>query len=92
MEKRLGIIAILIEDKNSVPEVNKMLSKTSELIHGRMGLPFRDKGVQIISLIIEGTTDEIGALTGPLGRLRGVQVKSVLTPYREAPHHDDIKA
>jgi putative iron-only hydrogenase system regulator len=88
MEKRLGIVSLLVENSDSVPAVNKILSNAGHLIHGRMGIPFHDKNIRLISLIVEGTTDEIGALTGPLGRLPGVQVKSVLTHYREAPHDD----
>jgi putative iron-only hydrogenase system regulator len=50
---------------------------------GRQGLPLRGKGVNVISLIVEGSTDDIGALTGKAGKLPGVRVKSVLTAYRE---------
>jgi hypothetical protein len=53
------------------------------IVLGRLGLPLRDKGVNVISLIVEGSTDEIGALTGKAGKLPGVRVKSVLTTYRE---------
>lgn len=63
--------------------MNLLLSDYSDIILARQGLPFRDKGIHIISLIAEGTTDEIGALTGKLGRLEGIQVKSVLTNHRE---------
>ena len=83
MEKRLGVVAILIEGRDAVPRVNQILSSHGEIIQGRLGMPFRDKGVQVISLIVEGSTDQVGALTGPLGRLPGVQVKSILTNYRE---------
>jgi putative iron-only hydrogenase system regulator len=81
MEKRIGAIIILIEDKNSVDELNTILSAHSEIILGRQGLPLRDKGISVINLIIEGNTDQISSLTGKLGRLAGVQVKSVLTKY-----------
>jgi len=83
MEKRLGVVAILIEEKTSVNSLNTILSDFGELIYGRQGLPIRDKGVHVISLIVEGTTDEIGALTGKIGRLPGIQVKSLLTRYKE---------
>ncbi len=86
MEKRLGVVAILIEGRDSIPRVNQILSAQGDIIQGRLGMPFRDKGVQVISLIVEGSTDEIGALTGPLGRLAGVQVKSILTGFREDTH------
>jgi putative iron-only hydrogenase system regulator len=83
MEKRLGVVAILIQGRESIPRINQILSAQNEIILGRLGMPFRDKGIQVISLVVEGSTDQIGALTGPLGRLAGVQVKSILTGYRE---------
>jgi len=79
MEKRLGIIGIIIKDRfKAAPAVNDILSDHANMIVGRMGLPFKDRGVNIIDLIIEATTDEVGALTGKLGMLDGVQVKSLL--------------
>ncbi|WP_319415536.1 TM1266 family iron-only hydrogenase system putative regulator [Marispirochaeta aestuarii] len=83
MEKRLGVISILLESRDSVRTMNTILSDFGELILARQGLPLRHKGIHVISLVVEGTTDEIGALTGKLGRLEKVQVKSVLTRYRE---------
>ncbi|MFH1912758.1 MAG: TM1266 family iron-only hydrogenase system putative regulator [Pseudomonadota bacterium] len=79
MQKRIGIIGIIIKDRNmAAAKVNTILSDHGEMIVGRMGLPFRDRGMNIIDLIIEATTDEVGALTGKLGMLDGVQVKSLL--------------
>ncbi|ADU61326.1 MAG: iron-only hydrogenase system regulator [Proteobacteria bacterium] len=79
MQKRIGIIGIIIKDRNmAAAKVNAILSDHGEMIVGRMGLPFRDRGINIIDLIIEATTDEVGALTGKLGMLDGVQVKSLL--------------
>ncbi|ADU61615.1 MAG: iron-only hydrogenase system regulator [Pseudodesulfovibrio sp.] len=79
MQKRIGIIGIIIKDRNmAASKVNAILSDHGEMIVGRMGLPFRDRGMNIIDLIIEATTDEVGALTGKLGMLDGVQVKSLL--------------
>lgn len=79
MDKRLGIIGITIKDRyKSAPKVNRTLSEHGNIIVGRMGLPFREKGVNVIGIIIEATTDEVGALTGQLGMLQGVKVKSLL--------------
>lgn len=77
MEKRIGAAIILIESKDAVQRMNEIAFKHSEIIIGRQGLP-RSNGQNIISLVLEGTTDEIGSLTGQLGRLNGIQVKSVL--------------
>lgn len=79
MDNRIGVIAIIVENSNSVQRVNSILSTYSELIVGRMGVPYKEKEVKVISIIVDGTTDEIGALTGKLGRLDGVTVKSALT-------------
>lgn len=79
MDKRLGIIGIIIKDrKRAAATVNDILTDHGDMIVGRMGLPFKERGVSIIDLIIEATTDEVGALTGKLGMLEGVQVKSLL--------------
>jgi putative iron-only hydrogenase system regulator len=81
MEKRIGAAIILIENKQTIDEINNILSAHSSIILGRQGLPLREKGISVINLILEGTTDQISSLTGKLGRINGVQVKSVLTKY-----------
>ena len=77
MEKRIGTALILIENSDVVQQMNEIAFNHSSIIIGRQGLP-RSNGQNIISLVLEGTTDEIGSLTGQLGRLKGIQVKSVL--------------
>ena len=77
MEKRVGTALIQIESRENVHLLNEIISKHSAIIIARQGLP-RSNGQSIISLVLEGTTDEIGALTGQLGRIKGIQVKSVL--------------
>ena len=77
MEKRVGSAIILILERENVQFLNEVLSKHSQIIIGRLGLP-RSNGQSIISLVLEGTTDQIGSLTGQLGRLSGIQIKSVL--------------
>ena len=82
MEKRIGAAIILIENREVVNDINSILSKHAVIILGRQGLPLRDKGISVINLILEGTTNQISSLTGKLGQLNGVQVKSVLTKYQ----------
>jgi len=77
MEKRVGVAIIQIESRESVQFMNDILSNHSQIIIGRQGLP-RSNGQNIISLVLEGTTDQISSLTGQLGRLKGIQIKSVL--------------
>ncbi len=79
MDKRIGIVGIVIEELSSVGQVNETLHEYAELIVGRMGLPYRERGVSVISLILDGTNDEISALTGKLGRIKGILVKSMIT-------------
>lgn len=82
MENRVGTVIIAIGDREQVPLVNGIISKHSEIVIGRLGLP-RHEGMSIISLVLEGTTDEIGALTGQLGNLEGVEVKSAVLKTRQ---------
>ncbi len=79
MDKRIGIVGIVIEDFTCVERVNAILHEYAGLIVARMGLPYRERGVSVISLIVDGTNDEISALTGKLGRLSGATVKSMIT-------------
>ncbi len=79
MQKRLGVAGIIIEDTSAVPAVNGILHDFAEIIVGRMGLPYRSRKVSVISLIVDGSTDDISALTGRLGRIAGVSVKTALT-------------
>lgn len=79
MEKRIGTIAILISDKSKVQEVNALLSEFSDIILARQGLPFRDRNIAVISLIIESETNRINALSGKLGKLSGVETKTIVT-------------
>lgn len=83
MEKRIGSIIILIEDHDRVHQLNTIFTEYHQIILGRQGLPLSQKGIRIISLVVEGTTDQIGALTGKIGRLKDVKVKSVLASFPE---------
>ncbi len=79
LEKRIGVVGIVIEDLEHVPTINDILHQYGNIIVGRLGLPYREKGISIISLVVDGTTDEIGALNGKLGKIPGVNVKSALS-------------
>ncbi len=79
MEKRIGTITVLILDRSRSTEINQLISEFSDIILCRQGLPFHERPVAVISLIVEGIPDRINALTGRLGRLAGVDSKAVLT-------------
>ncbi len=88
MEKRIGTITILIKGKVSVPVVNALLSEYSNIILARQGLPLHNRNIHVISLVVEGTTEVISALTGKIGRLKDVEVKSILTKYKEEQNNE----
>ncbi len=80
MDKRLGFVGIVIEDRHQAAgEVNRVLSDYGDLICGRMGLPVSRRACCVITLIVDATTDELGQMTGRLGMLAGVSVKSALS-------------
>ena len=80
MSKRIGTITIIITDRTAQASlVNAILGDYGDVIIGRMGLPYAPKALHIIALIVHASNDEIGALTGKLGSLEGVEVKSALT-------------
>lgn len=79
MQNRLGVVGIVVEDNSAPEEINAILHECAGIIVGRMGIPYRERGVSIISIIVDGTNDEISALTGRLGRVHGISVKSALT-------------
>ncbi|HOI94243.1 MAG TPA: iron-only hydrogenase system regulator [Syntrophobacter fumaroxidans] len=76
--ERIGAVGILVERDESAYEINRILSEHRGLVVGRIGVPYRRRNVAVIALIIDGSTDEIGAMTGKLGRLPGVRVKTSL--------------
>ncbi len=80
MDKRLGFMGIIITDrKNQAAEVNKVLSEFGSIIQGRMGIPYKERNCSVITIIVDASTDDIGALTGRLGLIKGVSVKSALS-------------
>jgi len=78
LEHRIGVIGIVVEDRDNAQKINSILGEHNEVIVGRMGIPYRERGISVISLIIDGSTDEIGAMTGKLGNLKGVKVRTAL--------------
>ena len=76
METRVAVISIIIEDPSSVQEMNEILHQYSEYIIGRMGIPYRCKGINIISIAMDAPQDKINALSGKIGRLPGVSSKA----------------
>ena len=78
MEERTGFVGIVVDRREASAEVNRILRLFSDIIRGRIGIPNKDDGTAVIGLIVEGTNDQIGAMTGKLGNLNGITVKSAL--------------
>ena len=76
METRVAVISIIIEDPNAVQAVNEILHEFSEYIIGRMGIPYRQKKISIISIAVDAPQEKISALSGKIGRLSGVTAKA----------------
>ena len=76
METRIAVMGIIVENINSVEELNRLLHQSGKYIIGRMGLPYRDKKVHIVSIAIDAPQDVISALAGRLGNIAGISVKT----------------
>ena len=77
METRVALISIIVEDAASVAALNALLHEYGEYIIGRMGIPYRPKGINIISIALDAPQEKISALSGKIGRLPGVGAKTV---------------
>ncbi|HBF39482.1 MAG TPA: CopG family transcriptional regulator [Firmicutes bacterium] len=79
LEKRIGVIAIILENPKEIQgRVNSLISEFGGLITGRMGIPNHERNMGVLSLIVEGTEDEINTLTGKLGNIHGVNAKATM--------------
>lgn len=76
MESRVAVIGIIVEDPDSVETVNALLHQCAPYILGRMGIPYRDRGISVISIAIDAPQDVINTLSGKLGKLNGVSAKT----------------
>ena len=76
---KIAVVAIMIEDASVSDKVNALLHQYADKIVGRMGIPYREKNVNIISVVVDAELNEINSLSGSLGRLSGVRVKVLTT-------------
>lgn len=78
--KRIAIVGVILEDPKGYQHAfNEVVSQQKNMVKGRMGLPFDDMGLAVISLVVEGTMDEINSFTGKLGRIPSVTVKTAIS-------------
>lgn len=76
-ETRIALLGIIVEDLTATEKLNQFLHEYGEYIVGRMGIPYHDRGVAIISVVMDAPQAAVSALSGKLGMLRGVNVKTV---------------
>ncbi len=79
MESRIAVIGIIVENKSSIEALNAILHDFGDAIIGRMGLPYRQKGLNIISVVVDAPQDTIAALAGKIGALEGVSSKTAFS-------------
>ncbi|MBQ9536917.1 MAG: iron-only hydrogenase system regulator [Desulfovibrionaceae bacterium] len=79
MEDRVAIIAILVSQKESVSTINEILHEYSEYIIGRLGLPYKQKNINIISIVLDAPQDKVSALAGKIGKLQGVTTQTLFS-------------
>ena len=76
-ETRVAVIAIIVENMESASEVNAILHEYNMYVIGRMGLPYRERSISIINIVLDAPMDKINTIAGKLGRLNGVTAKAV---------------
>ena len=84
MEKRISIISIIVEDKNASGAINILLHEFGEYIIGRMGIPYKERGVSVICVVIDAPGSITNALSGKLGQLKGVSTKTVTSKISQS--------
>ncbi len=85
METRVAVMSIIVEDSEATPELNSILHTYGDYIIGRMGIPYRQKNINIISVAIDAPQDTIAAISGKIGKLKGISVK---TAYSAITSHE----
>ena len=80
MQTRVAVMAIIVEEPEAVEKLNALLHDCAQYIIGRMGIPYRQRGVNVISVAMDAPADVISALSGKIGRLPGITAKTVYAP------------
>ncbi len=89
METRVALIGIVVENFDSAQKINDILHHYGQYIIGRMGIPYKERNVSIISVAVDAPTDVISAMSGKLGRLDGVSAKTVYARLSENENGQD---
>lgn len=86
METRVAVMSIIVENTASVEPINSLLHDHGQYIIGRMGIPYRERGISIISIALDAPDNTISALAGRIGNLPGVSVKTAYSGVKGVPH------
>lgn len=89
MQTRVAVLAVIVREGSSVQTLNDLLHQYGQYIVGRMGVPYRARGVNIISVALDAPADVISALSGKLGRLDGITAKTVYAPEGSMRKEED---
>ncbi len=77
MDTRIAIIGIIIQNLDAAEKINQILHDYNDCIVGRMGIPYRERGLSVMSIVVDATMDTIGAISGKLGMIKGVSAKAI---------------
>lgn len=86
METRVAVIGIIVEKQESAEQINSILHAYSGCVVGRMGIPYRERGISVISVVVDAPQEQISALTGKIGRIPGVSVKTAYSHVTGGNH------
>lgn len=84
MDGRIALLGIVVEQESAVEPLNRLLHDYKDYIVGRMGIPYRQRGVNLISIVLDAPADKISSLSGKIGMLPGVSSKTLYTKLPEA--------
>ena len=88
MQTRIALIGIMVEDMSATERINALLHEYSRYVVGRMGIPYRDRGVSIISVVMDAPGNDISTLAGKLGQIKGVSAKTIYSKEPEPKDHE----
>lgn len=90
METRVAVIGIIVEDESAVNSLNELLHQYSEYVIGRMGVPYRKKNINIISIAVDAPQDVISALSGKIGRIKGISAKTAYSAVKTGGNDGNV--
>lgn len=83
MENRIAMLGIVVEEEHSAEALNRLLSEYKQYVVGRMGIPYRQRGINLISIVLDAPGDVISSLSGKLGMLPGISAKTLYAKLPE---------